>query len=181
METRDAYCLSDSVPFTGNIKSATLSESISMIFIPESVWNELLREFRKRRRRVEQVAFLDGIEIEGVAVVTTLTFPNARLGRSNFAISTEAMSQAGQHLDLLTRIAQIHTHPGPWIGHSEIDDALAYSHHDGAVSIVLPEYGKSVASLSQAAIHMCENGKWRELKGAEREAVRILPSKFDFR
>jgi hypothetical protein len=153
-----------------------------MIFIPDLIWNKMLQEFRRRWRRVEQVAYLDGIEFRDVGIVTTLTFPNARLGRGNFSISAASMSEAGQHLDQLVRLAQVHTHPSEWVGHSEIDDELAYSHHDGAVSIVLPNYGKSDFSISDLGVHICQAKNWRELSGSEKkDFLQFIPSFFDYR
>jgi len=153
-----------------------------MIFIPEILWDLLLGEFRRRRRRVEQVAYLDGMETEVLAVVTTLTFPKAILGKANFSVPSAAMSKAGEHLGPMARIAQVHTHPGEWVGHSFVDNELAYSHHDGALSIVLPEYGKCVKTIAEAGVHVCRGGTWRELTKLEADRIlRVVPSFLDFR
>jgi hypothetical protein len=153
-----------------------------MIFIPKTIWERLLQELRKRRRKVEQIAYLDGIDNGQVSVVTTLTFPYAILGTANFSVPAQAMSQAGQHLGVLTRVAQVHTHPGEWVGHSGVDCDWAYSQHDGAVSIVLPNYGKSVRDISQVGIHVCRRGTWHEIRPVDRVGfLQILPSLFDFR
>jgi hypothetical protein len=153
-----------------------------MIFIPEILWGNLLDEFRRLWRRLEQVAYLDGVETGDVAVVTTLTFPDAILKRTSFSVTAQAMSEAGQHLGSLTRISQVHTHPGVWVGHSNTDNHWAYSLHDGAMSIVLPNYGKSVRLLSDVGVHVCRNGIWRELTTSEKEGtLRIIPSLMDFR
>jgi len=153
-----------------------------MIILPEFIWNQLLREFRRSWRRVEQVAYLDGVETESTAIVTTITFPNAILRRGGFSVPASSMSEAGQHLGPLVRIAQVHTHPGEWVGHSETDNEQAYSQHDGAVSIVLPNYGKAVRTISNVGVHVCKNYKWRMLPAAEKEDfLRIVPTLLDFR
>jgi hypothetical protein len=153
-----------------------------MIILPELIWNQLLREFCRSWRRVEQVAYLDGVETEAVAIVTTMTFPNAILQRGGFSVPASSMSEAGQHLGPLARIAQVHTHPGEWVGHSGTDNEQAYSKHDGAVSIVIPNYGKGVRTISNVGIHVCNNFKWRMLPAAEKESfLRIVPTLFDFR
>lgn len=154
-----------------------------MIIIPHLIWNKMLEEFRKRWRRVEQVAYLDGIESGiNLSVVTTLTIPDAKLGRANFSVSATAMNEAGQHLGTLTRLAQVHTHPTEWVGHSETDDYRAYSHHNGAVSIVLPNYGRGNFSNEEVGIHVCENKIWRELLQSDKKAfLQFVPSLLDFR
>lgn len=153
-----------------------------MILLPDMIWTYLLREFRKCRRRIEQVAYLDGIEIGDVAIVTTLTFPNAILRPGSFSVPAKSMSEAGRHLGSIARLAQVHTHPGKWVGHSDVDDTLAYSQHDGAISIVLPNYCDNIKSVRDIGIHICRRGIWRELTKTEADAVlQFVPSVFDFR
>ena len=153
-----------------------------MILIPDFIWNKMLQEFRRRWRRVEQVAYLDGMEFGKAGVVTTLTFPDATLGRGYFSVSSEAMDEAGQHLVPLIRLAQVHTHPTNWVGHSEADDDLAYSHHDGAVSIIIPNYGKSDFSQDELGVLRCQDKCWRELSNSEKKAfLQFIPSYFDYR
>lgn len=153
-----------------------------MILLPEAVWETLIAEFARSRRRVEQVAFLDGIELGGCELVTTLTFPNAVLRPRNFAISSAAMSEAGQHLSDYVRIAQVHTHPGDWVGHSEHDDDFAYSRHEGAISIVIPNYGTGRTGFASSAVHVFRAGNWDELRSDEKaDFITLIPSKFDFR
>ena len=94
--------------------------------------------------RAEQVCYLDGFKSGNLSIVTTLTFPNAELYSGHFHVPASAMDMAGNHLiDYgLRRIAQVHTHPTSWVGHSPYDNEHACSQAVGAVSIVLPDYGK---------------------------------------
>jgi hypothetical protein len=153
-----------------------------VILFPYTVWHVLLAEFGRKRQKVEQIAFLDGVQVGDDSVITTLTFPHATLRRGNFHVSADAMSEAGKHLGSFVRIAQIHTHPGAWIGHSDIDDEFAYSRHDGALSLVVPNYSVGVTGFSDVAVHVCLRGRWRELGPKERDAtIRLVPAIFDFR
>jgi hypothetical protein len=182
VETRRSHPRRNIDEIARDIKISTLPKAIVMIVLPEFIWNQLLREFRRSRKRVEQVAYLDGIDTGAVAIVTTITLPNATLGRGNFSVAAESMSEAGQHLGPLARIAQVHTHPGEWVGHSGVDNDLAYSQHDSAVSIVLPNYGKSVRTIFDAGIHLCKNNNWRALSVSEKGSfLRIVPTLLDFR
>ena len=153
-----------------------------MIYFPHIVWHALLAEFGRKRHKVEQIAFLDGVQLGDDSVITTLTFPDATLRRGNFHVSAEAMSEAGKHLGGFARIAQIHTHPGAWVGHSDVDDNFAYSRHDGALSLVVPNYAVGVSVFSDVAVHICLRGRWRELGPNERDAtIRLIPTISDFR
>lgn len=147
----------------------------------------MLSEFAAERRLVEQVCYFDGILIDSEhveAVATTLTFPKARLQAGQFKVLAEDMSQAGKHLRKfrLRRLAQVHTHPTNWVGHSNWDDDNAYSTLPGSVSIVLPEYARNLPSLSNAGVHLRTPDGWQELCSAEiGNALRIVPDHFDFR
>jgi hypothetical protein len=154
-----------------------------MIIIPDAIWNLLIKEFQACKTRLEQVAYLEGVEVENVAVATTVTFPNAVLGRESFYVSAEAMSEAGRHLGQpQVRLAQVHTHPTHWVGHSPTDDARAYSHHDGAVSIVIPNYAASYKAQSELGVHVCTARKWHQLSPSETQTfLTFVPVFVDLR
>lgn len=155
-----------------------------MILVPEMLWTSLLEAWGRMRAPIEQVAFLDGLERDGIGVVTTLTFPDAECSRENYSISSLAMSQAGQHLLKLelVRLAQVHTHPGRWIDHSPWDDAQAYSQRPGAVSIVVPEYGRRPIALERTGVHLRTQRAWCRVPPAQvHQVIGLLPSIVDFR
>lgn len=155
-----------------------------MILLPETIWERLLQEFRWPRKRVERVAYLDGVIGEKDSTVTTLVFPDARLEKTHFTVSAEAMSQCGSHFRKfgLSRIAQVHTHPSTWVGHSIYDDEMAYSLHEGAISLVMPEHAKKRPGLHACGIHLRTNARWRQLAKEEIDALFVLvPGLLDFR
>jgi hypothetical protein len=155
-----------------------------MISIPDHLWNRMLAEFSQELRRVEQVCYLDGVVCSHGEIVTTLTIPNAALHPGRFDVSPECMSQAGKHLRAhrLRRIAQVHTHPDAWVGHSPWDDQRAYSQQPGAVSVVLPHYARAHPRLEDAGVHLRTAAGWAQLHPAiVSQHVRIIPSFFDFR
>jgi hypothetical protein len=145
----------------------------------------MLDAFVRERRSVEQVCYLDGIlDAAGDGVVTTLTIPNAQLHPQRFEVWPEAMSQAGKHFRAyrLKRLAQVHTHPTEWTGHSPWDDEKAYSQLTGATSIVLPHFARRRPGLSEAGVHVRTAVGWKRLSHAEIAArLRVIPSLLDFR
>lgn len=156
-----------------------------MITIPECFWKAMLDAFANERRPVEQVCYLDGVvDANGDGVVTTLTIPAAHLHPQRFEVTPEAMSQAGKHFraDRLRRLAQVHTHPAEWTGHSPWDDQKAYSQLPGAVSIVLPHFARRHPALTEAGIHLRMPNGWRQLAAIEvNQHMRVVPSLLDFR
>ena len=154
-----------------------------MITIPIFFWRAMLSRFAAAPKRVEQVGYFDGYELGDHGVVTTTTIPEARLERRFFEVSPEAMSAAGRHLRQLgqVRLAQIHTHPGTWVEHSEHDDERAYSQRAGALSIVVPNYGRGGVVLEDCGLHVREEGEWRMLSLEEYDSyLRIIPDRFVF-
>ena len=155
-----------------------------MITIPESFWGAMLEEFMKEKRRVEQVCYLDGVLFGDDGAVTTMTVPSAVLESGRFHVTPEAMSEAGKHLRRykLRRLAQVHTHPTHWVGHSRWDDEWAYSQLPGALSIVLPQFARSRPPLEQSGVHLRSTAGWRQLSPEEIPLhVRLVPGLLDFR
>ncbi len=155
-----------------------------MIILSELIWEMLLDEFRWPRSSVERVAYIDGVEVQGTRVATTVTLPNAELHPTYFTVSGEAMSEAGQHFRKfgLQRIAQVHTHPGRRVDHSRFDDDNAYSQLDGAVSIVLPSHARHRPGLLDCGVHVREVDGWRMLSAQELcRLIQSIPGCLDFR
>lgn len=155
-----------------------------MITIPESLWNSMLDELARETRRVEQVCYLDGVVLGDDGAVTTVTIPNALLEAGRFRVEPGAMSEAGKHFRKLglRRLAQVHTHPTDWLDHSRWDDEWAYSQLPGAISIVLPHFGRTRPILGQTGVHLRMDGGWRRLSPDQVPTyVRLVPGLIDFR
>lgn len=149
----------------------------------------MLDELARAPRGVERVAYLDGIrwrderEVEH-GVVTTVVIPDAILTSGSYRVPAEAMAAAGRHmLDLgLVRLAQVHTHGDDWVSHSPVDDHMAYTRRDGALSIVLPNHAQRRPTPLEGGVHLRVGGTWRRLTGDEaQETVRLVPGVVDFR
>jgi hypothetical protein len=155
-----------------------------MILLPQLIFDTLLDEFRWPRSAVERVAYIDGVALGGVQIATTVTLPNAEMHPRYFIVSSAAMSEAGQHFRLfgMQRIAQVHTHPGRDVSHSQFDDENAYSQLDGSVSIVMPHHARRRPELSDCGVHMRDASGWRRLSIEEiGHTIRLIPGCLDFR
>lgn len=159
-----------------------------MIVVPASCWQTMVERFTADPGLPDRAAFLDGValgpEPSHGGVVTTVTLPDADQRHGGWWVDADRMSAAGQHLRAhgLARLAQVHTHPGSWTRHGELDDALAYSQRVGTVSIVLPTHALTHPGLGDASVHVRETGGWRELRTEEvGQHVKVVPSVLDHR
>lgn len=156
-----------------------------MIVLPDLLWDVLMQEFVWPRRKVERVGYIDGIDVSpGMSIATTLTFPAADLHPTYFEVSSEAMSQAGQHFREfgMVRLAQVHTHPGRDVRHSSWDDKMAYAQHDGAVSIVVPYHAAHRPELRECGVQIRQTIGWIRLKETRiSDYIRIVPGFLDYR
>lgn len=150
------------------------------LVIPVSVWQTATAALRQPPHDRERIAYLDGPRPQNtLAVATTVTVPNADQHQGHFRVTADEMSRAGKHLRRLglMRLAQIHSHPTDWVGHSGYDDAMAFSQRDGAISIVAPHFAGCAPGLSDCGVHVRDAAGWRELNPEETlSLVQIVPS-----
>lgn len=156
------------------------------LMIPADLWRAATATLHDRPHDRERVLFLDGPRpADGAqAAATTLVLPRYTHTRGNYGISAEEMSRAGRHLRQfgLIRLVQMHSHPSEWTGHSAYDDKMSFSHRDGAISIVVPNYGACAPGLADCGVHICLDGEWQQITPADlAEHVTIVPSVLDFR
>lgn len=152
------------------------------LIIPEPVARQIEEILSRDRRNVEQILFLEGILADDAAIAISVTVPDANLYPGRYSVTPEAISECAQHpLSLgLRRVAQLHTHPGPGVDHSNYDDANAYSFIDGAISIVVPFYGTRGFDPKFCGVHLCENGRWNRTYEPQLH-VQIAPILKDYR
>jgi hypothetical protein len=151
-----------------------------VIIVPQIFWDALLRHFLADRTSLERVAYLDGVRTSTVGTVTTVTVPRAERHPRYFRVAASDMSAAGKHLlgYGLQRLAQVHTHGGALVDHSETDDEWAYSQRPGSLSIVVPRHGRGVKTIAQCGVHIRREADWVRLSEHEitREIVTVPSS-----
>jgi hypothetical protein len=159
-----------------------------MIVIPAWAWKAVIDMFAGAGGMLERVAFLDGVAAGPTAadggVVTTVAVPHADQSDGHWDVSAREMSRAGRHLRSyeLVRLAQVHTHPGRWTGHSDSDDELAFSQVPGAISIVLPAHATTWPGLGDAGVHRRARDGWHQLDHDDvAHHVKVVPSAVDLR
>jgi hypothetical protein len=117
--------------------------------------------------RKESVVLWQGKVLDTTtAEITGLVVPRQVTGPYHFNIPLS------ERLALISKVAeanefiliQLHTHPRQAF-HSPADDQMAITKHQGAVSIVIPNFGREwEGDFAQTSIHINLGGaRWREL------------------
>jgi hypothetical protein len=135
---------------------------------------------------VETAFYWAGPDTNGQKVVTTLVQPSLSQTGRNYQVTAQSRARMAQELSEQELVvhAQVHTHPGSWVGHSPYDDNHAYSTREGSISIVWPNYGRTCShDLSEVGILTRQNGRWVELVDREDRSahVQIVESRVDLR
>jgi len=133
----------------------------------------------------ENVAYLGGFSIGDIKYATTVVLPAAITAPGGYetdAKSHRAVTQALCSVEYEI-VAQVHTHPGKAVYHSDPDDELAFVKGEGFWSIVVPNYaGKGVLPLRQCGFHLYSRGDFRLLTlAAVSNRIRVEQSLLDVR
>ncbi|MDQ4123242.1 MAG: hypothetical protein M3209_17535 [Acidobacteriota bacterium] len=132
----------------------------------------------------EGVVYWFGFELGEAAVVTTLVVPDADTSWGCIRTSPQANAQAlfaivGTPLMLL---GQAHSHPGSGVKHSPTDDRETFASFEGAISVVVPNYGREQINLETCGIHRHLDGAFQYIETPEIfDHIQVLPGEADFR
>jgi len=163
-----------------------LDTAIPTVYITENLLErtrELLASFAKNSRS-EGVVYWFGFELGEAAVVTTLIVPDADTSFGCIRTTPQANAQAlsaivGTPLMLL---GQAHSHPGRGVRHSETDDQETFASFDGAISVVVPHFGREGIELEICGIHRHTGGAFQHIEPSEvSDHISVLPGEADFR
>ena len=121
-----------------------------------------------------------GIEDTETAVVTTLVVPNADATAGSIQTSPEVNAEALRVIvdTPLMYLGQAHSHPGPHVKHSCFDDEQTFARFDGAISVVVPWFGRYGLHLAECGVHRHRDGRFQEIRNIDRH-LRIVPGSRD--
>lgn len=165
---------------------STTDRSLPVIYLPQALADstaELLDSFA-RTGPSEGVVYWFGIEGANAAVVTSLIVPDAETWAGGIRTTEEANAEAvcaiaGTPLVLL---GQAHSHPGSHVRHSPTDDRETFAQFQGAISVVVPYFGRYGMDLDECGIHRFMDRQYREICREERSRhLVVLPTIRDLR
>jgi JAB domain-containing protein similar to deubiquitination enzymes len=145
----------------------------------------VLRQSRAGKVSHEGVAYWAGHRVGDGVLLTTCIAPAAITTRGSFETSARANAQVIAYLGAakLELVAQIHSHPGDFVGHSDSDDHRALMPYEGFLSIVVPHYGREgMRPLTKCGVHLFERTRFRRLTDDEIDLrFRVADGFKDFR
>lgn len=120
------------------------------------------------QRGHEGIVYLLGRTDGTVTLAVAVFRPQARTTPGSFDVSATAMAPcmtaaSDHHLQV---VGQLHTHPSQAY-HSDGDVEGARIRYAGYVSVVIPDYGRRLPSLSGAAAYVWQAGAWVGLADAD--------------
>jgi len=150
-----------------------------LLVIDERVWHELLRELAERGEGTrESGAFLLGAApVDGrprralAAVYYDDLDPASLTGGISFSGSAYGRLWDACEKRGLAVIADVHTHPGPWIAQSSTDREHPMLAQRGHVALIVPNYAQEPVRAEEVGVYeYLGDGKWSSALGA---ALRI--------
>jgi proteasome lid subunit RPN8/RPN11 len=159
---------------------------VPIVYIQAGVFSateRLLRGPKFQLRKHERVAYWAGKDVGDESVVTTCIAPDAVTTPGSFRISHESNARVVMLLNNLriVLIAQLHSHPGKWVEHSEGDITGAFMPFERFLSIVVPSYCRDgLLPLTKCGIYRFSKGRFGRLGKSEIENnFRIVPVSCD--
>jgi len=142
---------------------------------------DLLGSFA-RNRPAEGVVYWFGLELGDRAVVTTLIVPDADTTGGSVLTSAEVNAEAISLVadTPLVYLGQAHSHPGWRVAHSAVDDRETFARFEGAISVVVPWFGRYGFTLEDCGIHRHIGGHFRPVRNPK-DHLRLIPGVSDLR
>ena len=147
---------------------------ISTYWVPRSTldrsWHLLRQDGLKS---VESTVLWGGRRFGDQAVVMSVLYPcgaDVLMTPQLLRVGADAVAEMGRWLRGQDQraLAQVHTHPGAWVGHSPTDDDHTIATGEGFISIVWPRFATApLPDLAGAGVHRLRAGSWERLSPEE--------------
>jgi hypothetical protein len=163
-----------------------MTEELPVIYITQTLLDDtarLLASFAEREDS-EGVVYWFGIQAREREIVTTLVVPDADTSRGHVYTSAAANAEAMSIMvdTPLVVLGQAHSHPSRRVDHSPVDDRDTFAQFPGALSVVVPFYGRRGIQLAECGVYRHFSGEYQRIKTAGvGKHLRVIPGFADFR
>lgn len=126
----------------------------------------VLQDYANKNPSNEGLVYWAGTVSNNKINITTVIAPNTESDFGRVATSHKDNFHVVNELSKLklVEIAQVHSHPGYFVEHSEGDDKWAAFKFEGLLSFVVPNYCKvGMLPLEKCGVHRYENGDFIRL------------------
>jgi len=127
---------------------------------------KILQEYGMPPVEAEGVVYWAGTVRSGIFSVTAAFAPAVVPSRYGFMTDHHSNGQFTEFIcdNELVYIAQVHSHPGPWVDHSGIDDRETAFRSEGLLSLVVPVYARrGMEPLRCCGVHRYHNSNFDRL------------------
>lgn len=146
------------------------------VLVPATVCEHTRRGLRSHSPPTadhEGVVYWAGTTVPALdaTVVLSCLVPSAETGPGRFDVSEAGYARVidAVHEHDFQLLARVHSHPGPWTGHSDKDDE-ANLVYPGFYSLVVPNYAvDGVRPFTHCGVHRFEGTAFRQLTPTEVE------------
>jgi hypothetical protein len=131
----------------------------------------------------EGMVFWGGLEFGDITLFTTVVVPRCQHHATGVFCDEVAVRDAVRFLRMhrVGLLAQVHSHPGDDVRHSDGDDLLIFLPFDGMLSIVVQRYGlHGMLPINSSGIHQFQHKKWT-LCTQNLDAITVIPRGVDLR
>ncbi len=110
----------------------------------------------------EGLVYWLGREIGPVQLILSVLIPKSDHSARRVMVSRQEVGRASRFARSMNLgiLAQVHSHPGNDARHSDGDDELILLPFEGMLSVVAPNYGTTLRSFSDLAIHQYQQEQW---------------------
>lgn len=110
----------------------------------------------------EGICFWAGRELSNVTTLEAVVVPNALHERFRVFVSEKAFGEAARFARAmgLGILAQVHSHPGIDTRHSDGDDNLILMPFENMLSLIAPNYGRTIKSIWDFSVHQFQDHRW---------------------
>lgn len=156
--------------------SSRSGAGVPAVWVPASLLDRTVHFLRQSRDNFEPhegVVYWAGRRAGKEYFITTCVVPSARTTQGSFVTSSETNAKVITYLASadLELLAQIHSHPGVFVGHSEGDDKRAFMPYEGFFSIVVPHYARcGMRPLTICGVHVFIQSRFRRLDKSDIES-----------
>jgi hypothetical protein len=142
--------------------------------VPGDALKATVALLRKAGRRESGLFWYGPRDTEGNGSVAYVVAPRQRMTWGNYAVSGPALAEIVHRLpDDWKPLAQIHSHPGEWVEHSNYDDRMVSSRR--VLSLVFPSYGRCTEPFPiGVGVHEWQNDFWHLLDATSAQQRVVL-------
>jgi hypothetical protein len=136
------------------------------LHVPTDALIATINLLRRAGRRESGLFWYGPRDKAGNGIVAYVVAPRQRMSWGNYAVSSQSLTEVVRRLpDDWKPVAQVHSHPGTRVEHSNYDDQMVSSSR--ALSLVFPLYGRGVSHFpSGVGIHEFQSDYWHLLDPA---------------